>query len=171
MDNRVLEFIAQRDDGTKQRESKNVRTILSPISMKKQPIYLSNYPTYRGRTLTRKANVVNDPKEACINNEDKENLDGKQFVNVDRENREIVEDKSKSFSDRSNNWSSSRQQERLPTLLTFEEKNGDGGTLKRKIPRPANAFMLFANEWRKKLANENPRESNKDISVRLVSLT
>lgn len=35
-------------------------------------------------------------------------------------------------------------------------------------PRPANAFMLFANEWRKKLAAENPRESNKDISVRLV---
>ncbi|KAL2717066.1 transcription factor SOX-9-like [Vespula squamosa] len=27
--------------------------------------------------------------------------------------------------------------------------------------------MLFANEWRKKLASENPRESNKDISVRL----
>ncbi|XP_034943823.1 uncharacterized protein [Chelonus insularis] len=38
---------------------------------------------------------------------------------------------------------------------------------KAKIPRPANAFMLFANEWRKKLALENPRESNKDISVRL----
>ncbi|XP_057327046.1 putative transcription factor capicua [Microplitis mediator] len=41
---------------------------------------------------------------------------------------------------------------------------------KAKIPRPANAFMLFANEWRRKLANENPRESNKDISVRLVPL-
>ncbi|XP_046436045.1 transcription factor SOX-3-like [Neodiprion lecontei] len=38
---------------------------------------------------------------------------------------------------------------------------------KQKIPRPANAFMLFANEWRKKLAIQNPRESNKDISVRL----
>lgn len=39
--------------------------------------------------------------------------------------------------------------------------------VQRKIPRPANAFMLFANEWRKKLAVENPGESNKDISVRL----
>lgn len=35
-----------------------------------------------------------------------------------------------------------------------------------KIPRPPNAFMLFANEWRKKLAFQYPRESNKDISVR-----
>lgn len=59
----------------------------------------------------------------------------------------------------------------IPTLLCI-----DGGGLadattvgvKRKIPRPANAFMLFANEWRRKLAAENPRESNKDISVRLV---
>ncbi|XP_024945294.1 uncharacterized protein LOC107272205 isoform X2 [Cephus cinctus] len=41
------------------------------------------------------------------------------------------------------------------------------GPAKQKIPRPANAFMLFANVWRKKLAVENPRESNKDISVRL----
>ncbi|KAJ8669018.1 hypothetical protein QAD02_000277 [Eretmocerus hayati] len=42
-----------------------------------------------------------------------------------------------------------------------------GSGNERKIPRPANAFMLFANEWRKKLAVENPHESNKDISVRL----
>lgn len=62
----------------------------------------------------------------------------------------------------------------IPTLLCI-----DGGRLadaataagvKRKIPRPANAFMLFANEWRRKIAAENPRESNKDISVRLVFL-
>ena len=45
---------------------------------------------------------------------------------------------------------------------------GDPAPGKQKIPRPANAFMLFANEWRKRLAIENPRESNKDISVRLV---
>ncbi|XP_046392357.1 uncharacterized protein LOC124160537 isoform X2 [Ischnura elegans] len=37
----------------------------------------------------------------------------------------------------------------------------------QKIPRPPNAFMIFANEWRKKLARQNPRESNKEISVRL----
>ncbi|XP_015599344.1 kelch-like protein 4 [Cephus cinctus] len=37
----------------------------------------------------------------------------------------------------------------------------------RKIPRPPNAFMLFANEWRRKLAFEYPNESNTEISVRL----
>ncbi|XP_075234112.1 uncharacterized protein LOC142331945 [Lycorma delicatula] len=36
-----------------------------------------------------------------------------------------------------------------------------------KIPRPPNAFMIFANEWRRKLAYQHPLESNKDISVRL----
>ncbi|KAJ9584428.1 hypothetical protein L9F63_021228, partial [Diploptera punctata] len=41
---------------------------------------------------------------------------------------------------------------------------------RQKIPRPPNAFMLFANEWRKKLAVEFPRESNKDISVRLGAM-
>lgn len=33
-----------------------------------------------------------------------------------------------------------------------EEKGG-------KIPRPPNAFMIFANEWRRRLATENPRKS------------
>lgn len=47
-----------------------------------------------------------------------------------------------------------------------DAKNVGAAAAKQKIPRPANAFMLFANEWRKKLAVENPRESNKDISVR-----
>lgn len=36
-----------------------------------------------------------------------------------------------------------------------------------KVPRPPNAFMIFANEWRRKLASEYPKESNKEISVRL----
>ncbi|KAL0105191.1 hypothetical protein PUN28_016676 [Cardiocondyla obscurior] len=59
-----------------------------------------------------------------------------------------------------------------PTLLCIDGNRLANATagVKRKIPRPANAFMLFANEWRRKLAAENPRESNKDISVRLVSL-
>lgn len=39
-----------------------------------------------------------------------------------------------------------------------------------RIPRPPNAFMIFANEWRKRLALENPTESNKQISVRLGKL-
>ncbi|XP_015438940.1 PREDICTED: transcription factor Sox-10-like [Dufourea novaeangliae] len=55
----------------------------------------------------------------------------------------------------------------FPAFLCIDGRIADGNDAKRKIPRPANAFMLFANEWRKKLAAENPRESNKDISVRL----
>ncbi|KAG7210911.1 hypothetical protein KM043_016288 [Ampulex compressa] len=63
------------------------------------------------------------------------------------------------------------QQEKPPTLLCVDSGIADTGAVKRKIPRPVNAFMLFANEWRKKLATENPRESNKDISVRLLVKT
>lgn len=59
----------------------------------------------------------------------------------------------------------------FPAFLCIDDRIADSNGVKRKIPRPANAFMLFANEWRKKLAAENPRESNKDISVRLVSLS
>ncbi|KAK4880012.1 hypothetical protein RN001_008158 [Aquatica leii] len=36
-----------------------------------------------------------------------------------------------------------------------------------KIPRPTNAFMIFANENRKQMAQKFPQESNKDISKRL----
>ncbi|XP_033179263.1 uncharacterized protein LOC105681422 [Bombus impatiens] len=60
--------------------------------------------------------------------------------------------------------------EGFPAFLCIDGRIASSNGVKRKIPRPANAFMLFANEWRKKLAAENPRESNKDISVRLVSL-
>ncbi|XP_068904047.1 transcription factor SOX-9-like isoform X1 [Tenebrio molitor] len=38
---------------------------------------------------------------------------------------------------------------------------------KPKIPRPPNAFMLYANENRKKMSQLYPTESNKDISKRL----
>lgn len=61
------------------------------------------------------------------------------------------------------------QSEGFPAFLCIDGgRIADPSGAKRKIPRPANAFMLFANEWRKKLAAENPRESNKDISVRQV---
>jgi hypothetical protein len=36
-----------------------------------------------------------------------------------------------------------------------------------KIPRPPNAFLLFANRWRRTLAMQYPLEKNKEISVRL----
>lgn len=36
-----------------------------------------------------------------------------------------------------------------------------------KVPRPANAFMLYANENRKKMAQQFPLDSNKEISKRL----
>ncbi|KAL3281471.1 hypothetical protein HHI36_004680, partial [Cryptolaemus montrouzieri] len=39
----------------------------------------------------------------------------------------------------------------------------------KKIPRPPNAFMLFANANRKIMAQKHPTESNKDISKRLGS--
>ncbi|KAG8222700.1 hypothetical protein J437_LFUL002757 [Ladona fulva] len=39
-----------------------------------------------------------------------------------------------------------------------------------KIPRPPNAFMVFATEWRKKLAQIHQGETNKDISIRLGAL-
>ncbi|CAG7818345.1 unnamed protein product [Allacma fusca] len=48
-------------------------------------------------------------------------------------------------------------------------QDGKAGLMepKEKIPRPPNAFMIFANEWRRKLATQFPNESNKEISVRL----
>ncbi|EZA58802.1 Transcription factor Sox-19b [Ooceraea biroi] len=68
------------------------------------------------------------------------------------------------------NRSPRRESAAIPTLLCIDDRLVDAAAtgVKPKIPRPANAFMLFANEWRRKLAAENPRESNKDISVRLV---
>jgi hypothetical protein len=39
-----------------------------------------------------------------------------------------------------------------------------------KIPRPPNAFLLFANKWRRTLAKQYPWENNKSISVRLGAM-
>jgi hypothetical protein len=41
------------------------------------------------------------------------------------------------------------------------------GMVGSKIPRPPNAFLIFANEWRSKLAVQYTLDNNKDISVRL----
>lgn len=38
---------------------------------------------------------------------------------------------------------------------------------KPKIPRPPNAFMIYANENRKSMAHQNPADSNKEISKKL----
>lgn len=107
--------------------------------------------------------------------DDKENEEEKRILDesksLPRGNREADEIFPQQQQRQQVNRSPRRKSAGIPTLLCI-----DGGGLtdatavgvKRKIPRPANAFMLFANEWRRKLAAENPRESNKDISVRLV---
>lgn len=41
---------------------------------------------------------------------------------------------------------------------------------KPKIPRPPNAFMLYANENRKSMAQQYPADSNKEISKKLGSI-
>jgi len=58
------------------------------------------------------------------------------------------------------------------TKQSLNNSNEDKTTDKPspKIPRPPNAFMIFANEWRKKLAVEHLGESNKEISVRLGNM-
>jgi HMG (high mobility group) box len=48
-----------------------------------------------------------------------------------------------------------------------QKKDKDVADEANKIRRPPNAFMIFANEWRRRLATENPNESNKAISIRL----
>lgn len=48
-------------------------------------------------------------------------------------------------------------------FFLYEEPNNQ----RKKIPRPANAFMIFANENRRKVAKMHPLESNKEISIRL----
>lgn len=44
---------------------------------------------------------------------------------------------------------------------------GGGTARSARIPRPPNAFMLFANEQRRLVAKQHPHESNKEISCRL----
>jgi hypothetical protein len=53
-----------------------------------------------------------------------------------------------------------------PTSLTLPRNRKAAS----KIPRPPNAFILFANEWRKKVAEQHPWESNMEISKRLGAM-
>lgn len=63
-------------------------------------------------------------------------------------------------------------------MSTFHVLEHDEGSLissiekfreKPKIPRPPNAFMIYANENRKILAHQFPADSNKEISKKLGS--
>lgn len=61
--------------------------------------------------------------------------------------------------------------ETLYLAETDEEayENAKNLALKPKIPRPPNAFMLYANENRKIMAQQFPADSNKEISKKLGS--
>jgi hypothetical protein len=52
---------------------------------------------------------------------------------------------------------------------TLPNPGTSGGKLKNevRIRRPPNTFIIFANEWRKNTAAQNPQEKNKQISERL----
>jgi len=110
------------------------------------------------------------------NNDNKENMTIKRVSNESKQscgNREVDKIFPRQQQRTQANRSPRRKSTGIPTLLCIDGNRLVDATVagvKRKIPRPANAFMLFANEWRRKLAAENPQESNKDISVRLVSL-
>lgn len=109
--------------------------------------------------------LINSP---MVSNNRRNNHNSKRQIRIEStrtlRRRETIENSSKFHQQR-------QQYEQNMTLVKkTNEFNGNKSSSKAKIPRPANAFMLFANKWRKKLAAENPKESNKDISVRLVIL-
>lgn len=73
------------------------------------------------------------------------------------------------------------------TAVAIEEQDPLKIVEVSKIPRPPNAFMIFANEWRRKIADEHPGmiarskitfdtsnivtgENNKEISVHLGNM-
>ncbi|XP_075739400.1 sex-determining region Y protein-like [Rhipicephalus microplus] len=51
-----------------------------------------------------------------------------------------------------------------PSMSSGEQH---GYQLRRRIPQPPNAFMLFAMENRRSVAAENPNEDNRRVSTRL----
>ncbi|XP_019874454.2 protein jim lovell isoform X2 [Aethina tumida] len=59
---------------------------------------------------------------------------------------------------------------KIEKLAGTSTKNTYKIDIPEKVPRPPNAFMIFANEWRRKLAIENPNDSNKIISIKLGNM-
>ncbi|XP_018407723.1 PREDICTED: putative transcription factor capicua [Cyphomyrmex costatus] len=116
-------------------------------------------------------NFDNDDDD--VDDDDKENVKIKRISSESKQScgsREVDKIFPRQQQRTQANRSPKRKSTSIQTLLCIDNNKFVDATavgVKRKIPRPANAFMLFANEWRRKLAAENPRESNKDISVRL----
>ncbi|KAJ8922680.1 hypothetical protein NQ315_007712 [Exocentrus adspersus] len=54
--------------------------------------------------------------------------------------------------------------------VTDDNKSIENVLEAEKNSRPTSAFMIFAYEWRNKLAVEHPEENNKEISVRLGNM-
>jgi hypothetical protein len=60
-------------------------------------------------------------------------------------------------------YSAEHNREMFPSCRPSQSKH----KATSKIPRPPNAFLLFANKWRKTLSMQYPWERNKEISIRL----
>nr|XP_022920175.1 protein abrupt-like isoform X2 [Onthophagus taurus] len=52
----------------------------------------------------------------------------------------------------------------------LDTKNNLNSSENLKINKPPIAFMIFQNEWRKKLSEKYPSENNKELSVRLSTM-
>lgn len=49
-----------------------------------------------------------------------------------------------------------KEKDRYTAVKSASKRRGQIIIERPKIPRPPNAFMIFANEWRKKLCNQYP---------------
>ncbi|XP_012056376.1 PREDICTED: sex-determining region Y protein-like [Atta cephalotes] len=161
------------------------RERVSNFAIKDEPIEICEEKEYIRDSVDRgKVIVVVSPTEtkplASNNDDDDNDDDDKENVKIKRisseskqscDSREVDKIFPQQRHRTQGNRSPRRKSTNIPTLLCIDNNKLVDATsaagVKRKIPRPANAFMLFANEWRRKLAAENPRESNKNISVRL----
>jgi hypothetical protein len=54
----------------------------------------------------------------------------------------------------------------LPAGIMSNDKENHLPLKKRKIPRPPNAYIIFARERRREVAAENPTEKAQQISTR-----